>query len=225
MFLDNKYSTWYWSIINYALNRNKPSVYTERHHITPRCMGGLDSQTNLVFLTAREHFICHRLLTRMTVGEFKRKLTYAAWQLSRSASKRHKVRISARTYDMLRIQLANEYKGLGAGRKIPANVIAKRVKTLKDNYTPEMRAARSSRFSGAGNGMWGRSHSSDTIKRIKDSLSLTTSTAIICHQTGIKYQSQMDAARDLGLKQGDISNVLGGRQRSTKGYSFSYIDQ
>ena len=36
--------------------------YKERHHIIPRCMGGTNKKTNLVYLTAREHFIVHKLL-------------------------------------------------------------------------------------------------------------------------------------------------------------------
>ena len=34
----------------------------EVHHIVPKCLGGSNKKENLVELTAREHFICHRLL-------------------------------------------------------------------------------------------------------------------------------------------------------------------
>lgn len=36
--------------------------YHERHHITPRCIGGTDNEENLIDLFAREHFEAHRLL-------------------------------------------------------------------------------------------------------------------------------------------------------------------
>lgn len=39
--------------------------YTEQHHILPKSLGGTDNQNNIVKLTAREHFICHLLLTKM----------------------------------------------------------------------------------------------------------------------------------------------------------------
>lgn len=39
--------------------------YSEKHHIIPKCMGGSDKKTNLVSLTAREHFIAHVLLVKM----------------------------------------------------------------------------------------------------------------------------------------------------------------
>ena len=37
----------------------------EEHHIIPRCLGGSDDKSNLVKLTAKEHFICHLLLTKI----------------------------------------------------------------------------------------------------------------------------------------------------------------
>ena len=39
--------------------------YVEKHHIVPKCMGGSDSITNIVELSAREHFICHVLLHKV----------------------------------------------------------------------------------------------------------------------------------------------------------------
>lgn len=42
------------------LQENK--IYYERHHIIPKCMGGNDVISNLAYLTAREHYLCHYLL-------------------------------------------------------------------------------------------------------------------------------------------------------------------
>jgi hypothetical protein len=76
IFLDNKYTKWYYKIIE---NRkiNAYDGYTERHHIIPRCMDGNDNLENLVDLSAREHFVCHLLLRKMTTGNNKRKMTIA----------------------------------------------------------------------------------------------------------------------------------------------------
>lgn len=49
--------------------------YLERHHIIPRCLGGTNNKDNLVRLSYREHFICHRLLCKMHPGN--NKLIYA----------------------------------------------------------------------------------------------------------------------------------------------------
>ena len=50
-------------------------------------------------------------------------------------------------------------------------------------------------------------------------------TKILCHQNNVVYESQTEAARILGLKQGDIANVLSpkNKQKSTKGYTFEYF--
>ena len=40
-------------------------------------MGGNNKDNNLVTLTAREHFICHLLLTKMLVGNYQRKMLFA----------------------------------------------------------------------------------------------------------------------------------------------------
>lgn len=55
-------------LISHACNREQNDGYYEHHHIVPRSMGGSDSKTNIVKLTAREHFIAHCLLARMYGG-------------------------------------------------------------------------------------------------------------------------------------------------------------
>lgn len=77
LFLNNKYSKWYKSIISNARLRTNVDEYTEKHHILPRTLGGDNSASNLVDLTAREHFICHWLLTKMLKGDNKYKMIYA----------------------------------------------------------------------------------------------------------------------------------------------------
>ena len=111
MFIENKYTTWYNNIINSAKVRKVPNGYVEYHHIIPRSIGGLDNPDNLVALTAREHFICHCLLVRMVSDvEYRRKMIYAAWQLSRSPSKKGLV-ITGRVYEQLKQQLSILYTG------------------------------------------------------------------------------------------------------------------
>lgn len=78
MFIPNKYTTWYTNIVSKATERNRQQgQYYERHHILPKCMGGTNHKSNLVYLTGKEHFICHLLLTKMTDGHAKYRLVYA----------------------------------------------------------------------------------------------------------------------------------------------------
>ena len=46
------------------LRKNKTNyIYYEKHHILPKCLGGNNDKENLVLLTAKEHYVCHKLLT------------------------------------------------------------------------------------------------------------------------------------------------------------------
>lgn len=72
--LPNKYTKWYCNIINRALARASCRLdakrilgYTEGHHILPKCfgLGGEKDKINIAYLSAKEHFIVHRLLIKM----------------------------------------------------------------------------------------------------------------------------------------------------------------
>lgn len=76
MFLDNKYTTWYLALME-SRRGLKRKCYLEKHHIIPRALGGSNNRSNLVDLTAREHFIAHMLLTRMLVHPEKRSMQFA----------------------------------------------------------------------------------------------------------------------------------------------------
>lgn len=56
------YQRQYDLLIEKARTRGTVDGYKERHHIVPRCMGGSNAKDNLVELTAREHYVAHRLL-------------------------------------------------------------------------------------------------------------------------------------------------------------------
>jgi len=76
---ENKYSKWYTDLIEKAQSRVLPKdVYTEKHHIIPKAWGGIDKKINLVRLTAREHYMAHAFLWKMSVGEgFHNKMVHA----------------------------------------------------------------------------------------------------------------------------------------------------
>lgn len=147
MFNESKYTNWYYQIINNAKTRTIVSK-PDRHHIIPKCMGGGNDPANLVNLTAREHFICHRLLIKMVDSTFKSKLVYAAWQQSRSA-KFKGTRITSRTFAKLREEMSNTYTGR---KRIP--------------FTDEWRNNMSSSKKGEKNYMFNRNHSDDTLEKI-----------------------------------------------------------
>ena len=61
----------YNSLIDRAVGRKKQRigsegyVYYEKHHIIPRCLGGTNEKSNLIYLTAEEHWIAHLLLVKI----------------------------------------------------------------------------------------------------------------------------------------------------------------
>lgn len=73
------YKKHYDLLINRAINRTIDG-YTENHHIIPRCMGGIDEKSNLVSLTAKEHYVAHQLLVKIYPKEYK--LLYALNRMS-----------------------------------------------------------------------------------------------------------------------------------------------
>lgn len=103
LFIDNKYTIIYYRIINRSKNRTTDG-YTEKHHIVPKSLGGTNDKSNIAVLTAREHYICHLLLTRMTIGKNKNKMVYAAAAFRAWASKHHKRKIyfNSRTFQTVK---------------------------------------------------------------------------------------------------------------------------
>ena len=62
----------YERLIMRAQNRSiLPGVYFEKHHIVPKCLGGLDDSTNIVNLLPEEHFVAHQLLVKINPGNPK----------------------------------------------------------------------------------------------------------------------------------------------------------
>lgn len=77
MFIQNKYTKTYFKIINLAVARETPLPHSEAHHIIPKSLGGTNDFSNVVHLTPREHYVVHRLLTKMVEGIDKSKMTFA----------------------------------------------------------------------------------------------------------------------------------------------------
>ena len=100
--LTNKYSKWYFNIVVNASKLNRDG-YVEKHHIIPKSLGGSNDLTNLVKLSPREHFICHRLLTKMTEGIQKRKMLWAMHKIIYQVNQ-HQIRYvpNSRTFEHFR---------------------------------------------------------------------------------------------------------------------------
>jgi hypothetical protein len=107
IFIDNKYTKLYFSIIENAKSKiSKENTYYEKHHIIPKSLGGSDVAKNIVKLTAREHFICHRLLVKMLSGKEKRSMVFAVWHLTNRYNYCNLSKINSHTYEFLKIEFS-----------------------------------------------------------------------------------------------------------------------
>jgi hypothetical protein len=113
----NKYTTWYTAITDRARTR-KLDGYTERHHVIPKSLNGTDDKDNLVDLTAREHFICHWLLTKMYTGEAKSKMIYALNGMKRNSkfTQRYETPVTSRVYENLKKEFSIVHSATMKGR-------------------------------------------------------------------------------------------------------------
>jgi NUMOD3 motif len=111
MYLQNKYTNWYFSIISNSKNRLHVDGYTENHHIVPKSLGGSNDPHNLVKLTAREHFVCHMLLPKMLEGDNRQKMIYACWAMAnQKRSDQDRYKINSRLYSMVKSQASINHK-------------------------------------------------------------------------------------------------------------------
>jgi hypothetical protein len=130
----NKYEKWYNQII--ASGKSNRLVGHELHHILPKSLGGADDTSNLIYITAREHFICHWLLTKIyPTGEEHWKMLNA-----------------------LRMMRAENPNQTRYNTKITSRVYAK----LKEEYS----VLQSNRYKGSGNGMYGKNQSIEAKQKI-----------------------------------------------------------
>lgn len=104
MFIQNKYTKWYMQLVSMPSTAD----YTERHHIIPRCLGGTDDESNLVNLSAKQHFIAHLLLPKMVTGKRDcEKLLYALRAMANLRNSKQRYVVGAKTYAIIRTHLAS----------------------------------------------------------------------------------------------------------------------
>lgn len=86
------YSRIYDDLISLAKNKNygksereiRAAGYHEMHHIVPKSMGGDNSMSNRVYLTAREHYIAHWLLYKIHKNK---SMSYALFSMTKKGNK------------------------------------------------------------------------------------------------------------------------------------------
>ena len=190
--IDNKYKKWYDSIVNHARNRTIEG-YAERHHIVPRSLGGTNDAANLVKLTAREHFICHLLLTKFTTGYDKKLMNFAlgkfiqnsplqqrifnSWEYSKIRESISDARTGHKHSEETRKKMSEKAKGRtpwNKGKSV-GPCTEKRKMLLSDYWKGKPKSDMHSKNISKGKlghtaGMTGKQHSDDTKKKMSESM-------------------------------------------------------
>lgn len=121
----------YSSLIERARNQVL-DTYHESHHIIPRCLGGTDDESNLVNLTAEEHYLAHQLLVKIHPGHVG--LSFAATTMTQSS--KYLRRSKNKLYGWLRREHAKNISRTQTG-KVYYNNGVKSIKLLPNAEIPE----------------------------------------------------------------------------------------
>ena len=191
-FLPNKYTKLYFSIIQSRI-QSPLEGYTERHHILPKKLGGLKVPSNLIILSAREHFICHRLLTKRTTGNERINMIFAAYALAYyRCPSRGLIKVSGKTYEKLKKDLAIARKSSPGHNKGKV-------------WTKEQRASMKNKTDGTILFHRGRERSVETREKIKEKRALQ----VIKKKTWTLKDPTGNIIETQGLKNFCIEHKLG----------------
>jgi len=120
MFNTSKYTNWYFSILEKYKTEKSP--LSEQHHIIPKCCGGDNSKSNLVYIPCRIHFLAHKLLTKMIDDPvLNRKMHYSFWRMMNPQSKKHNrtYKITSHDYERERSYFIRDMSGNNNPMKRP----------------------------------------------------------------------------------------------------------
>jgi hypothetical protein len=147
----------YQKIYNDLVARGKQRVltaYKESHHIIPKCLGGSNDISNLIYLTPEAHYVAHQLLVKIYPNN--RDIIYGAFVMS-SGSKFHK-RSSNKIYSWLKKRAYESIRG--ENHPMHGRVHNENTKKL-------MSKAKSNYF-GENNSFYGKKHSEETRKKMSE---------------------------------------------------------
>lgn len=219
------YQKIYNQIIQRAQNRTL-TTYIEKHHIIPKCLGGINEKENIVELTAREHYLCHSLLCEIYSNNIS--LKRAHWLMANKPAnkfQKRKYKISSREYNRLREEFSkinskylkgNKY---WVGRK-HTDETKKKMSEIARNRSKEtlqkMSVSAKKRIR-----IIGWHHSEKVKQKIRENSS--NSKKVIHIESGTIYRSMREASRCCGIAARNIRNHCNGIVKNQK-YKYKNYD-
>lgn len=192
-------------------------VYKEVHHIIPRSEGGSNDPSNLVSLTAREHFVAHWLLHRADPTSTTRSFSF--WRMCNGKG----IWVpSSRTYEEARKAHSQAISSTLKGKPKTAEHVAKVAaantgKTRTADAKEKMRNAKlgkplaqSHKDNMKGRVPWNKGHimASEVGMKIGQALMGNSNAAKACSIEGRVYASAKEAAEREGIPLATLKNRI-----------------
>jgi len=221
-------------IVERATNRDVLG-YVEKHHIIPKCLGGDNKKSNIVSLTAKEHYICHKLLCEIYPNESK--LKYAFWRMCNVANNEYQERnykVSAKVYSRIKDEISSitskRTKNYSVEmRKLIGEKVSKKLKG-RPSGKKGISKPEHSEWMKENNPFRGKTHSEEHIQKLrevnsepkseehKNNISKNSPNNKQCVIEGTTYRSVAEASRQLGISE----NTVRGRVKNKNFKNWSY---
>jgi hypothetical protein len=221
-------------IVERATNRDVLG-YVEKHHIIPKCLGGDNKKSNIVSLTAKEHYICHKLLCEIYPNESK--LKYAFWRMCNVDNNEYQERnykVSAKVYSRIKDEISSitskRTKNYSVEmRKLIGEKVSKKLKG-RPSGKKGISKPEHSEWMKENNPFRGKTHSEEHIQKLrevnsepkseehKNNISKNSPNNKQCVIEGITYRSVAEASRQLGISE----NTVRGRVKNKNFKNWNY---
>ena len=229
------YQRIYDQIIDRAKERTLEG-YKEKHHTIPKCIGGSNDASNLVELTAREHFLCHHLLTK--IHPENNKIFFAFWAMCTLKTKQQERHVpSSKLYEEIRkVRSIVHSANLKKFHKTPEGIRIRKQAVAKVDQKAKIKKtiANTDYTKRTANTDW----KARTVKFNYEAKVVNTDYEVIAvknmkavnqySKEGVfvkEWQSIKEASNAVNTSASNISSCIRGREKSAGGFVWKYKDQ
>ena len=207
----------------------KSGQYFEGHHIIPKSKGGTGissrglNNDNIVYLTAREHFLAHWLLWRI----HRDRSSALSFHKMLSCNKNQERVKSSRAYDEARLAFSETNKGNQYGS-------LRKVKKMSEERKAEVSKFMKGRWSGDKNPFFGMKHTDETKKILSEKRKMVREELVYNYKGYRKvikdgelvgvFKTTKEVADFINCSMSNVRHVLSGSQKSANGYLVQYIN-
>jgi hypothetical protein len=207
----------------------KNGEYFEGHHVLPKSKGGTGissrglNNKNIVYLTAREHFLAHWMLWRI----YRDRSSALSFHKMISSNKNQNRIKSSRGYEEARLAFSITNKGNDYGK-------FSKGKKLSENHKNIISKFMKGRWEGEKNPFYGRKHTDEVKIKISQKRKLRVLEDVPNYKgdrevikdgkvLGI-FKTTKEVAKFINCAASNVRHVLSGNQKTAKGYLIKYVN-